>query len=185
MHTWVAVVIFFSNDLSRILNPLQLFPMHILMAKRTIFQFADADGNKFLQKRGLLVRAPPVKGATRPMSKMSSGLKRPICCFLNMLKATTAATKWTKRDENSAHRNTWYQISAARNTQLNSCSVTNPIVWSTAIFNCGCHLLQNSRLLWALLSFMHHCKEVMQLCNSRCAYYCDICCLPNGCNTAP
>ncbi|CAN8000361.1 unnamed protein product [Ixodes pacificus] len=45
------------------------------------------------------------------MTRIRSGVKRPIFCFLNMLKATTAAMMCTKSDENSAHRNTWYQIS--------------------------------------------------------------------------
>ncbi|CAN7944709.1 unnamed protein product [Ixodes hexagonus] len=48
------------------------------------------------------------------MTRIRSGVKRPIFCFLNMLKATTAAIMCTKSDENSAHRNTWPCVSPTK-----------------------------------------------------------------------
>lgn len=48
-----------------------------------------------------------------PDAITNTGANRAILCFLKLANANPAAIKCTNIELNSAHRNTWYHISAA------------------------------------------------------------------------
>jgi len=67
----------------------------------------------------ILVTAPPVTGQIIPIAKIATGIKRPILWLRSRQNAIALATAWTRNDENSAHRNTWYHISERHNKPIN------------------------------------------------------------------
>jgi len=65
----------------------------------------------------LLVTAPAVMGQIIPIAKIATGIKRPILWLRSRQNAIALATAWTRNEENSAHRNTWYHISERHKKQ--------------------------------------------------------------------
>jgi len=74
--------------------------------------------------------APAVMGQIIPMAKIATGTKRPILWLRRRQNAIALATEWTRNEENSAHRNTWYHISAMRRAANLSKSMCRFIVHS-------------------------------------------------------
>lgn len=67
---------------------------------------------RYTNAMAALLTTPELSGANVPITRIITGKNLPKWCFLSVVKAMTAAIVWTNTDENNAHKNTWYHISA-------------------------------------------------------------------------
>lgn len=67
---------------------------------------------RYTNAMAALLTTPELNGANVPITRIIIGKNLPKWCFLSVVKAIIAAIVWTNTDENNAHRNTWYHISA-------------------------------------------------------------------------